>query len=155
MRLACPAPRHRHHGTGSLGTPCRQRPGAHSLCFCLISFRAPASRDAPPSLVPILAIAAVILGDVALLAAGALPVSVDRAAMPAGLTSPIEMPVVTEQFAWNIHYPGPDRRFGTTRVALISAPNPLGIDRATADAADDVGVINVLMLPLNRTVIAI
>ena len=39
------------------------------------------------------------------------------------------MRVVAEQFAWNVHYPGADGRFGRTDIALVSADNPLGLDR--------------------------
>ena len=34
--------------------------------------------------------------------------------------------VVGEQFAWNMHYPGADGKFGRTDIKLISADNPLG-----------------------------
>ena len=38
--------------------------------------------------------------------------------------------VVAEQFAWNIHYPGPDGVFGNTSVDLIDTEsNPLGLDK--------------------------
>ena len=40
------------------------------------------------------------------------------------------MQVAAEQFAWNVHYPGPDGRFGPVRAALISPANPVGIDRS-------------------------
>ncbi|MGE3189829.1 MAG: hypothetical protein AB7N90_09125, partial [Vicinamibacterales bacterium] len=67
--------------------------------------------------------------------------------------APLEVRVIGEQFAWNIQYPGPDGRFGRTDSALISAANPLGIDRTDADARDDIGVLNILTLPVGRTVI--
>lgn len=61
--------------------------------------------------------------------------------------------VVAEQFAWNIHYPGPDGKFGRTDVKLVSAANPLGLDRSDADAKDDITTINQLNLPVNKPVI--
>jgi cytochrome c oxidase subunit 2 len=61
--------------------------------------------------------------------------------------------VVGEQFAWNIHYPGADRRFGRTDIKLVSADNPLGLDRTDADAKDDITTINQMNLPINRPVI--
>ena len=100
-----------------------------------------------------LAIAAVIVGDAVLLATAALPVWLARSTLPSGTFDTTEVRVVAEQFAWHIHYPGPDRRFGTTTAALISASNPLGIDRSTADGKDDVGLSNVLMVPVGRPVI--
>src|SRR5439155_10582916 len=42
--------------------------------------------------------------------------------------------VVGEQFAWNVHYPGADGRSGRTDVKLVSADNPLGLDRTDANA---------------------
>jgi cytochrome c oxidase subunit 2 len=61
--------------------------------------------------------------------------------------------VVAEQFAWNIHYPGPDHKFGRTDIKLVSAANPLGLDRTDPDGKDDVTTINQLNLPVNRNAI--
>jgi len=61
--------------------------------------------------------------------------------------------VVSEQFAWNVQYPGPDGRFGRTDIKLVSADNPLGLDRTDAAAKDDVTTINQLNLPVDRPVL--
>jgi len=61
--------------------------------------------------------------------------------------------VVGEQFAWNMHYPGADGKFGRTDIKLISADNPLGLDRNDADAKDDITDINQLHVPVNRPVL--
>ena len=61
--------------------------------------------------------------------------------------------VVGEQFAWNIHYPGPDGKFGKTDVKLVDQDNPLGIDRTDLDAKDDITTLNQLNLPVNKPVI--
>jgi cytochrome c oxidase subunit 2 len=61
--------------------------------------------------------------------------------------------IVAEQFAWNIHYPGPDGVFGRTDINLISAENPLGLDRSDPAAKDDIMTINQLNLPVNKPVI--
>jgi cytochrome c oxidase subunit 2 len=61
--------------------------------------------------------------------------------------------ITGEQFAWNIHYPGPDHVFGRTRLDLISASNPVGIDRDDPAAVDDVGLLNILTVPVDRTVV--
>src|ERR1041385_996019 len=61
--------------------------------------------------------------------------------------------VVAEQFAWNIHYPGPDGKFGKTSLGLIDADNPLGLDRNDPDAKDDITTINQLNLPVGKPVI--
>jgi cytochrome c oxidase subunit 2 len=62
--------------------------------------------------------------------------------------------VVGEQFAWNIHYPGPDGKFGKTDIAKLDLQtNPLGLDRTDPDAKDDVVTLNQLHLPVNKAVI--
>lgn len=62
--------------------------------------------------------------------------------------------VVAEQFAWNVHYPGPDGVFGERRTELVDvALNPLGLDRDDPNAADDITTVNELFLPVNKPVI--
>lgn len=61
--------------------------------------------------------------------------------------------VVAEQFAWNIHYPGNDGKFGRTDINLVSSDNPLGLDRTDPDAKDDIVTINQLNLPVGKPVI--
>jgi cytochrome c oxidase subunit 2 len=58
--------------------------------------------------------------------------------------------VVAEQFAWNVHYPGADGLFGPTDIKLVSADNPVGLDRSEPDAKDDIVTINQLVLPLGK-----
>jgi cytochrome c oxidase subunit II len=99
------------------------------------------------------AIGTVIVGDVIILATQALPAWSARNAPPPAGVQPIEIHIAAEQFAWNIHYPGPDRLFGRTSQELVSASNPVGIDRSDAAAADDIGLLNVLMLPVDRTAV--
>jgi cytochrome c oxidase subunit 2 len=125
--------------------------------YCLIRFRQrihpqPKQTRLEPAL-PILAILLVVVGDAVLLATTALPVWMKRATLPSPLEAPFEVRVAAEQFAWNVHYPGPDGRFGATSSRLISVANPLGIDRASAGGADDIGLQNVLNVPVNRPTI--
>jgi cytochrome c oxidase subunit 2 len=62
--------------------------------------------------------------------------------------------VTAEQFAWNVHYAGPDGKFGRTDIKLIDVQsNPLGLDRADAAAKDDVTTLNQLYLPANKPII--
>jgi cytochrome c oxidase subunit 2 len=61
--------------------------------------------------------------------------------------------VVGEQFAWNVHYAGPDGKFGRTDVKLVSADNPLGIDRTDPNAKDDISAPNQLHVPVGRPVL--
>jgi cytochrome c oxidase subunit II len=66
----------------------------------------------------------------------------------------LEVQVTGEQFAWNIHYPGPDGKFGRTDIKLIDMQsNPLGLDRSDPAAKDDVTTLNQLYLPVNRPII--
>lgn len=62
--------------------------------------------------------------------------------------------VTGEQFAWNVHYPGPDRVFGRTDIKLLDLQsNPLGLDRDDPAAKDDVTTLNQLYLPVDKPVI--
>jgi cytochrome c oxidase subunit 2 len=62
--------------------------------------------------------------------------------------------VTGEQFAWNVHYPGPDKKFGRTDLKLLDLQsNPLGLDREDPAAKDDVTTLNQLYLPVNKPVI--
>jgi cytochrome c oxidase subunit 2 len=124
--------------------------------YCVVRFRArvhpePSTRALRPTL-PILAIAFVVVGDALLLATAALPAWLKRSALPDAAAT-LEIRVVAEQFAWNIHYPGPDGQFGPTSNALISASNPLGIDRRAVAARDDIGLLNILTVPVGRPII--
>ena len=100
---------------------------------------------------PLAAIALVVAGDVWLLAGSALPAWIRRAApAPAGA---VEVRAVAEQYAWNFHYPGTDGRFGRTNPALVTAADPLGIDRTDDAALDDFVLIGMLVVPVNRPVV--
>ena len=62
--------------------------------------------------------------------------------------------VTGEQFAWNVHYAGPDGAFGRTDIKLLDLQaNPLGLDRTDPAAKDDVTTLNQLYLPVNKPVI--
>jgi len=102
---------------------------------------------------PAIAIGSVIAGDALILTTYALPAWSARVAPPPATVTPVAVRVTGEQFAWNIHYPGPDGVFGRTDNTLISASNPVGIDREDAAAADDIGLLNILTLPVDRTVV--
>jgi cytochrome c oxidase subunit 2 len=125
--------------------------------YVLVRFRRSAQPRARHAglrpLLPVLAIAGVIAGDAILLAASAVPAWLARGTPPGPSQRPLELRVIAEQFAWNVHYPGPDGVFGRTGQQFIGAANPVGIDRTDPAARDDVGLLNVLMLPLGRPII--
>jgi len=95
----------------------------------------------------------VLAAEIALLAFFSIPAWSARVnALPTAPNSVI-VRVVAEQYAWNVHYPGADGRFGPTRVDLISPTNPLGLDRSSQDARDDLTTVNELHVPVNTPVI--
>jgi len=64
----------------------------------------------------------------------------------------VHVRVIAQQFAWNIHYPGPDGVFGRTDIKLVDeTQNPIGLDRkGDPNAKDDIVTLNQLHLPVNR-----
>ena len=96
---------------------------------------------------------AIAIAEGVLLVAFELPEWRDRVN---NLPSPEEatvMRVVAEQYAWNVHHPGKDGRFGRTDINLIASDNPLGLDRRDPDAKDDITAINQLTVPVNHPVL--
>lgn len=127
------------------------------FAYAVVRFRRGANPDARQEgvrgLWPWVLIGAVIGLDVVLLAGRALPAWRERNEPPPAGARPVEVRVTAEQFAWNIHYPGPDGVFGRTSQPLVSASNPLGIDRDDPAAKDDIGVLNILTLPIDRVAV--
>jgi cytochrome c oxidase subunit 2 len=96
---------------------------------------------------------AVAVIEVLLLVFYAIPAWAKRVnAFPAE-SEAVVVRVVGEQFAWNVHYPGPDGKFGRTDIKLVGADNPLGLDRRDPAAKDDITTINQLNLPVDRPVL--
>ena len=71
----------------------------------------------------------VVVAEAILLVIFALPLWFDRTAAQPNPDSAVVIRVIAEQFAWNVHYPGTDGRFGETKIALVTPTNPLGLDR--------------------------
>jgi cytochrome c oxidase subunit 2 len=95
----------------------------------------------------------VAIVEIVLLVGYAIPAWATRvAAVPAGNEAVI-VRVIGQQFAWNVHYPGADGTFGRTDVNMVSADNPIGLDRRDPAAKDDLVEINQLTLPVNRPVL--
>ena len=95
----------------------------------------------------------VLAAEIILLAYFSIPVWSARVdAFPPEQQSTV-VRVVAEQFAWNVHYPGADGRFGRTDVRLLGPSNPLGLDRSDPAAKDDITTINQLNLPVDRPAI--
>lgn len=64
----------------------------------------------------------------------------------------LQIRVVAQQFAWNVHYPGPDGVFGRRVIGLVDSANPIGLDRSDPFAKDDVTTINQLHFPVDRPI---
>jgi cytochrome c oxidase subunit 2 len=96
---------------------------------------------------------AVAIVEVVLLVFYAIPAWATRVKAFPAESEAVVVRVVAEQFAWNMHYPGPDGRFGRTDIKLITSDNPLGLDRTDAPAKDDIATINQLNLPVDRPVL--
>jgi cytochrome c oxidase subunit II len=96
---------------------------------------------------------AVAVVEVILLVAYAIPAWAKRVKAFPSESEAVVVRVVGEQFAWNVHYPGPDGKFGRTDVKLVAADNPLGLDKTDPNAKDDVTTINQLNIPIDRPVL--
>jgi cytochrome c oxidase subunit 2 len=95
--------------------------------------------------------AAVAVVEALLLVGLSMPLWADRVEHLPPPAESTRVRVVAEQFAWNVHYPGPDGVFGRTDPRKIDAQsNPLGLDRDDPAAKDDVTTINQLHLPVGR-----
>ena len=71
--------------------------------------------------------------------------------VPAIDENTIEVRVIAQQFAWNVHYPGQDGLFGDTNSNLVDEEvNPIGLDRNSSNGKDDITTINQLHLPVNK-----
>src|SRR5256885_16147067 len=96
---------------------------------------------------------AVAVIEVVLLVGYAIPAWAIRVKAFPSESEAVVVRVVGEQFAWNVHYPGPDGKFGRTDLKLVSADNPLGLDRSDAAAKDDITELNQLTIPVNRPIL--
>lgn len=124
------------------------------FALVLVRFRQGAGRRASytgmTSLWSVYVVVAIALVECVLLAAFEMPVWRDRVSNIPSPDQATVVRVVAEQFAWNVHYPGADGRFGRTSLDLVSPENPLGLDRRDEAARDDVTAINELVLPVDR-----
>lgn len=96
---------------------------------------------------------AVAIVEGILLVGFAIPAWAMRVAQFPAESDAVVVHVVGEQFAWNVHYPGADGKFGPTDIKLITASNPLGLDRNDPNGKDDITTINQLNLPVDRPIL--
>jgi cytochrome c oxidase subunit II len=96
---------------------------------------------------------AVAIVEVILLIGYAIPAWATRVKAYPAESEAVVIRVTGEQFAWNMHYAGPDGKFGRTDIKLVSADNPLGLDRRDPAAKDDITTINQLNVPVDRPIL--
>ncbi len=95
---------------------------------------------------------AVVVAELLLLFAFSIPFwAVHQGSTPPGKDI-MEIKVMGQQFAWNVHYAGPDGRFGRASAKFLN-DNPQGLDPNDPDGKDDITTMNQIYLPVNKTVI--
>jgi cytochrome c oxidase subunit 2 len=94
--------------------------------------------------------AGIAIVEVVLLVGFSIPMWYRWATPPGKSDNPLEIRVVAEQFAWNVHYPGPDGKFGRSDPKLVTSTNPLGLDPNDPAGKDDITTLNQLHLEVGR-----
>lgn len=64
----------------------------------------------------------------------------------------VDIRIVAQQFAWNVHYPGLDGKFGKTSSQFLDN-NAVGLDPNDPNGKDDITTMNQLYLPVGKTVL--
>ena len=97
---------------------------------------------------------AVALIEIILLIGFSFPIWANRVNdVPTSNQDIIHVRVVAQQYAWNIHYPGPDGLFGNLNSELVDeVSNPIGLDRSSFGASDDFFTINQFHIPVNKKI---
>ena len=96
------------------------------------------------------AVVAVI--EIVILFGFGFPIWADRVTDVPAPSEAVHLRIIAQQFAWNIHYPGPDGKFGSTSVELVDEQeNPIGLDRGSDNAADDFYNLE-LHIPVNKKI---
>jgi cytochrome c oxidase subunit 2 len=73
--------------------------------------------------------------------------------VPNSATGAEEIRVIGQQYAWNIHYPGADGKFGNRDIKLVDEEsNPIGLDRDDPKGIDDFVTVNQLHIPVNKPI---
>jgi cytochrome c oxidase subunit 2 len=96
----------------------------------------------------------IVVAEIVLLAGLSIPLWAERVDHRPPESESVVLRVVGEQFAWNVHYPGPDGKFGATDRTLVNVEsNPLGLNREDPAAKDDIVTLNQLHLPVDKPAI--
>ena len=126
--------------------------------YCLVRFRQSrqpvANYTGVTSKVSTYSEVGVVIVEAILLFGFAIPLWAARVGQMPPASEALTVQVTGEQFAWNVHYPGPDGVFGRTDIKLLDLQsNPLGLDRDDPAAKDDVTTLNQLYLPVDKPII--
>jgi cytochrome c oxidase subunit 2 len=78
--------------------------------------------------------------------------AVHMATIPLPGKNTVEVKVLAQQFAWLVHYAGPDGQYGHVSAKLLQE-NPFGLDSADPAAKDDITTMNQIYLPIGKTAI--
>ncbi len=130
------------------------------MVYCLIRFRQRPGHKAEykpaGNTLPKFAEIVVVIIEVILLVVFTMPVWAsikDESKFPSSEEA-TEIRVVAQQFEWEIHYPGPDGKFGPTELKLVDdETNPIGLDRSHPDAKDDITTRKQMHAPVNKPVL--
>ncbi|MSR76616.1 MAG: hypothetical protein EXS63_00085 [Candidatus Omnitrophica bacterium] len=127
------------------------------LIYALIKFR---SRDGHKAIydinhfkVPTYLEVFVALLEVVLLVGFSFPIMNQVRQQIPDKSKALEVRVLGEQFAWNIHYPGPDGLFGKSAPEFMKPGSPVGLDPEDPIGKDDVVTINQMNIPVHRPVL--
>lgn len=126
------------------------------LIYLLVRFRARPGHKAEyhvhHSKVPTALEAGVLIVEIVLLVGFSFPIWHQYRNQMPDMANAMNVRIVAEQFAWNVHYPGADGVFGKTSPSLMSAGNPVGLDANDPASKDDVVAINQLHVPVHKPV---
>ncbi len=95
----------------------------------------------------------VVVAEAVLLIGSALPLWFDRTSARPSEGNALVLSVIGQQFAWNVHYPGADGRFGDASLPMVSADNPIGLDRSSKFGRDDLVLQSEIHLVIDRPTI--
>ena len=127
------------------------------LIYALMRFRARSGHAAEHHVkhfkLPTYLEAVIVVVEIVLLGAFSFPIWAHARLEFPDRNQALNVHVVAEQFAWNIHYPGPDRLFGRRDPKLTSSTNPLGLDPDDPQGKDDITTINQLHIPAHQKVV--
>lgn len=126
--------------------------------YCLVRFRAreghKASHELPHTKTPKYLEIGIVIFEAVILVGLSYPAwSKLKTSFPPEDKS-LVIRIVAQQFAWNIHYPGPDGVFGNTDPKFLSDSNSIGLDPNDPNGKDDITTLNQLHFPVNKPVIA-